>query len=217
MGETNKPIEIVFSTPALRVQNKPEKKEHKQRMDALLLAYMMIFESVLTKHRTAQIQAKQVENQVQSEDVLIREENQQNFLQLTWSQLFKRLHLDKRNAWSIWMDLVNSKNSLYFLPSAQKEEVMKDCFRIMNHHGKTFKLTVNKKVGTTLLAAINISNLEISAVRNNLEDQLTVLRQIIQIGDTDLNSTINEDQQSVQEGASLMQMLVSLSNQISKI
>lgn len=76
---------------------------------------------------------------------------------------------------------------------------------------------VTKKISQSVLQQMQSSNQEISAVRGVIENQLTVTRQNAQVCETNLNSVVNEDQQSVQQGGSLMQMLVSLTNQVSRI
>lgn len=81
---------------------------------------------------------------------------------------------------------------------------------------KDGKLT-QKTVKETVVEKLQIDNQEISAIRGVLADQITVLRQNAQMSETNLNSVVNETQQSVQQGGSLMQMLVSLTNQISRI
>lgn len=60
-------------------------------------------------------------------------------------------------------------------------------------------------------------NQEVSALRGVLGDQLNMLRQNAQVSETNLNTTVSDSQQTIQQGASLMQMLVSLTNQITRI
>lgn len=73
------------------------------------------------------------------------------------------------------------------------------------------------KVAQTDLTQLNTKNQEIAALRNQLGDKLTVLQQGSQIKETEVNTVMSENQQSVSQGSSLMNMLVSLSNQISQI
>jgi len=75
----------------------------------------------------------------------------------------------------------------------------------------------SKKVAATKLNNLNWQNMEISAIRGVLEDQINGLRQGAQIEETQDNTVINDAQQSIQQGGSLMQMLISLTNQISRI
>ncbi|MCH9627032.1 MAG: hypothetical protein S4CHLAM2_06660 [Chlamydiales bacterium] len=74
-----------------------------------------------------------------------------------------------------------------------------------------------KTVAQTDLTQLNTKNQEIAALRNQLGDKLTVLQQGSQIKETEVNTVMSEDQQAVSQGSSLMNMLVSLSNQISQI
>lgn len=148
-------------------------------IDPLVLAYLYIFDSVQTGRDTAQIQAKEIENNATQQNNLISEEAQQNFATLKWTQLFTKV------------------------------------LAIKNKHG-TFK-TVNKKVAQKTLDVLGSHNQEISAIRSYLEDKLNVTNQYAQINETNLNDTMATSQQSVQQGGSLMQMLTSLTNQISRI
>ena len=76
---------------------------------------------------------------------------------------------------------------------------------------------IEKTVSAVDINKLQTANQEISAIRGVLADQITVLRQNAQMNETNLNSVVNESQQSVQQGGSLMQMLVSLTNQVSRI
>lgn len=78
-------------------------------------------------------------------------------------------------------------------------------------------LTIKKTVSQTDIEKLQTSNQEISAIRGVIADQITVLRQNAQMNETNLNSVVNESEQSVQQGGSLMQMLVSLTNQVTRI
>ncbi len=69
----------------------------------------------------------------------------------------------------------------------------------------------------TFLQQINTHNQEIAALRNDLGDKLTVLKQDAQVSETNVNTVMNENQQCVSQGSSLMNMLVSLTQQISQI
>jgi len=137
-------------------------------VDPLELAYLFIFDSVKTGRDSAQIQAKNIQNNALIQNNLIGEEAQLAFMTLRPDQLF----------------------------------------------------TANggaQKVAQTVLDDLQSHNQEISAVRGVMEDQLNVLRQNAQVSETNLNSNTDASQQSVQQGGSLMQMLTSLSSQISRI
>lgn len=83
--------------------------------------------------------------------------------------------------------------------------------------GAAQNVQIPKTVSASVLQNFQEKNQVVSSVRTVFEDQLTVMRQNAQISETNLNTVMNEDQQSVQEGSSLMQMLVSLTNQITRI
>lgn len=82
-----------------------------------------------------------------------------------------------------------------------------------NKKGEILKKTVSQ----TDIDKLQTANQEVSAIRGVIADQITVLRQNAQMNETNLNSVVNESQQSVQQGGSLMQMLVSLTNQVTRI
>ena len=167
-------IEQLIS-PAHKINPAEEKIKKQPQIDALLLAYLCIFESVQIDRDTAQIQSKGLEASAAAQNKVIALESGVNFAELKWSQLFTK-------------KIVSGKTKI-----------------------------VPKKVAQTILDNLEMQNQEVSAIRGVMEDHLTVLRQGAQVNETNLNSVMDEDQQSVQQGASLMQMLTSLTNQISRI
>lgn len=180
------------------VENK--KRGKKQQIDALLLAYMYIFQSVQIDHESAVIQAKRIENNALEQSQLIREEGAFQFETLKHSQLYQ---------------------TFYFGSAA--EAVMFE--KMIPHTGWVIHKTpggrimayIPKTISSAVLGNMSSTNLYISAERSIMEDKLSVLRQGAQVGETNLNSVTDEDQQSVQQGAGLMQMLVNLTNQITRI
>ncbi|MEZ5314867.1 MAG: DUF720 domain-containing protein [Chlamydiales bacterium] len=69
----------------------------------------------------------------------------------------------------------------------------------------------------TFLQEINTRNQKISAIRSNFENKLTVLKQNAQVSETKVNTVINESQQTISQCGNLMNMLVSLSQQVTQI
>jgi hypothetical protein len=74
-----------------------------------------------------------------------------------------------------------------------------------------------KAVGQQTLNELQSNNQEITAVRGVLENQIGVLRQTGQLGETNLNSAINQGQQSIAQGAGILQMFQALTDKISRI
>jgi len=83
-------------------------------------------------------------------------------------------------------------------------------------HGKvyTYKKKSNFKF---ILHEKSEQNEKISAERSVMEDKIGELKQSAQVKETNVNTVMNEDEQSVSQGSALMNMLVSLTNQISQI
>lgn len=67
------------------------------------------------------------------------------------------------------------------------------------------------------LQEINTKNQEISALRSNLGNKMTVLKQDAQVSETNISTGLNENQQTMSQGSSLMNMLVSLTQQVARI
>lgn len=74
-----------------------------------------------------------------------------------------------------------------------------------------------KKVGQTELEGLTTKNQSVSAIRNTFEDKIRVLGQEVQMDETKVNTDVNNTQQSMQQGSGIMQMMLSLTNQISRI
>lgn len=67
------------------------------------------------------------------------------------------------------------------------------------------------------LADFNAKNEQVSAVRGLLADQMGTLQQDAQIKSANINTDQDADQQSISQGASIMQMAGQLAQQISRI
>lgn len=166
-------------------------------MDPLILAYMLIFDSVQTARQSAQIQAKDIQTNALQQNSIIDKEAQLNFQTLPWSIL----HYQKK---------VQSANG----------SIIEHVTPWFGGWPATIRYSMKwftKKAAATALQQFNTANQEVSAVRGVLEDKLTLLRQNSQVSETNLNSTSDEAQQSIQQGGGLMQMLVNLTSQISRI
>lgn len=163
-------------------------------LDPLELAYIYIFESVQLGHDTAQIQAKGLEVNAAAQNKMIAQEAALKFNTFQHSQLYHKK----------WGDVMWSKVN------------WKNWDGNWNDLPRTYKWERNN-VKQSVLDSLQFKNQEISAVRGVLEDKLNVLKQNSSIGMTQLNTVSNESQQSLSEGSSLMQMLASLTNQISRI
>lgn len=74
-----------------------------------------------------------------------------------------------------------------------------------------------KKVAQTELENLTTKNQGVSAIRNTFEDKIRVLGQEVQMDETKVNTDVNNTQQSMQQGSGIMQMMLSLTNQISRI
>jgi hypothetical protein len=73
------------------------------------------------------------------------------------------------------------------------------------------------KIDPEKLSELELHNQEISALRSGLGNKITMRRQEAEMVETKLNTDVNECQEYMQQGIGLMQMLVSLTNQISRV
>ncbi|NGX61928.1 MAG: hypothetical protein K940chlam9_01419 [Chlamydiae bacterium] len=170
-------------------QAQERQQEEYNNVSPIELAYLMIYESVISSHDTAQIQAKELENNAQNQNLLINEEEQFNFFSLPSDRVKWKYHKSVNAA----------------LPDGGN----------IRHSGFWTKKVI--KVGTKTIAKYQVKNQEISAIRDNFSNKLIVDRQDAQINETNMNSTINTSEQSISEGSGIMQMLNSLTNQIAKV
>lgn len=173
-----------------------EEKKNGGNIDPLFLAYMMIFEAVKICHDTASIQAKTTQSLALAQNNLINMDGQLNFYQLHQSQLYNKK--------------VVNQYKYGVMPGPWGPVRYK---KVVGHVNKY----TPAKVGQTALENVNTKNQRIEALRDQISNKLTVLQQDSSMTETNVNSIMNEDQQDISQGASLMQMLVSLSNQISQI
>lgn len=175
-----------------------EKKGRQEiQIDALLLAYQSIYEAVQLTHQAAQTEAKGMTTNASAQNRLIDWEAGLHFQNLSHDQLFAVETIrDKHQINEINPD--GSGGPLYIFYTTRHVEVPKE-------------------VAQKDLEDLEITNQQISAVRNILEDNLTLLRQGAQVSETQLNSTIDENQQGNQQGSSLLQMLIQLTERISRV
>ena|ERR1700722_6417788 len=162
-------------------------------MDALLVAYFLIFNSVQLGHDTALVQAKGLQSNALAQNQLIGLESDQEFSVLRQSQLYDIKH-----------DMVFAD-----APPA-------GCI-VQNTPGGGNIVFIPKPVSQADLDANNLTNQQITGNRGVLEDQISALRQDAQIKETALNSTSDGIQQGTQQDSSLTQMLTSLINQLARI
>lgn len=206
VAEINKPLSGLDPSIQTIVASKGENQgSNTDQIDPLLLAYMYIFESVQTGRETAQIQAKSLENNVEVQNKLINEEATKNFYALRQSQIYNKVTKTrvKHQTWD---------------PGCPGTHWIPPHWNVWyTTHAIQTRWVGKKDVAPSVLANFEEKNQEVSATRGIIESQITVLRQDAQIKETGLNSSVDEDQQAIQQGASLMQMLVSLTNQISRI
>jgi hypothetical protein len=167
------------------------------QIDALLLAYQSIYEAVQLTHQAAQTEAKGMTTNASAQNRLIDWETGLHFQNLSHDQLFA-------------VETIRDKHQIH--------EINPDGSGGPWHIFYTTRhVEVPKEVAQKDLEDLDITNQQISAVRNVLEDNLTLLRQGAQVSETQLNSTIDENQQDNQQGSSLLQMLIQLTERISRV
>lgn len=202
-----------IQTPATGVENQePKQKKDHPPVDALLLAYMFIFESVQINHQSAAVQAKQIESNASAQNKVIRDEENVNFAHFEKGQRDEKIVIITANGGREVIDAAQ-------IGSAAFNKILRAIER-GTYHGKALphsKIFTTFTVKTGAMQQLQLKNQEISAVRSVMENKITVLRQSAQVGETNLNSAIDDDEQALQEGGSLMQMLNSLTQQITRI
>lgn len=162
-------------------------------IDPVELAFLMICDSVALNHATAQIQTKALQVNAQIQEQMIDQEGQLNFVMFKHSQLFHK------KKWIEWSKFTHSwyQNNNGHMPYGYK--------------------WTPQQVHQSALFQMEAQNQETSAQRGLLENKINVAKQNAQILETQENSTVDESEQSVSQGAGLLQMLVSLTNQICAI
>ena len=85
---------------------------------------------------------------------------------------------------------------------------------VMSASGPSYTKVIYK---TKEINEVMIENEEISAVRGYFSEEITQKRQGAQLETTEENSVINKVQQTISESAGLMQMLMSLTNQVTRV
>jgi hypothetical protein len=181
-----------------------EKHEKQQQsnpyagVDPLVLAYLFIFDCVQTGRETAVIQQKDILNNALQQNSLINVEAQQNFQKLSWNQLWQK-------------EIIVTIGGVQFtFKESQLSQTLINKFLAEGGIEKTIGI----QVAQTALENLATANQEIGAIRGIFENQLNVLRQNAQLSETNINTTANSCQQSIQESGSLMQMLGSLTDKI---
>ena len=180
--DTNGGVKPHTLSKKLKAIQQADHKKFDPKIDALLLAFLYIYEAVQIHRDTAAIQAKEIKANVVDQNNLIKEEALLHFdTLLTNEMLFKwgkRKHRKKGQSKFTW------------LPKTDDNKILEN---------------------------FNAFNQKIAAQRNIFGDKLTVLKQNVQVEETQINTDVNEDQESISKGSSLLRMLVSLTNQISRI
>lgn len=85
---------------------------------------------------------------------------------------------------------------------------------VANANGHFYMKTTIKKIGSQTLQTMQMENQQIEKQRNDIANQVMIAQQNAQVDQTQLNTTVNNQQQSTQIDSGLMQMLLQVTNQI---
>lgn len=146
----------------------------------------------------------------QADDKKKKEQGPVDPLIVAYMQIFKSVQVNHETAGIQAKEIqanANAQNNLI------NEEAMINFSTVSQSEIDALK----KSKRNTFLQAISTQNQEISALRNDIEDKLTVMKQDAQVSETNVNTVMNENQQSISQGSSLLNMLGSLTQQISQI
>jgi hypothetical protein len=174
---------------------KPHKQESSSKgqnsdpppINALEQSYLMIFQAVEIGRSTAEIQNKGMEANAIQQNHLIALEAQQH-LKTFGQELFFSLH----------KNVVNADGG----PSGDVW-VLKEGADLVKAQ-KTFETA-------------QIENQRTTAIRQSLENQIGNLKQSASIKETNVNTCINDCEQSIQQCGSIMTMAFSLAQQIARV
>jgi hypothetical protein len=184
-------------------------KEDPPAPDAIYLAYSMLLKLVNTAHQTALIEAKELRSNAAAQNRLIGQEAAANFQNFTHKQLFSTQHIQDRHVKFITIPNNNGCGPDGMQPGGgfEQEKVW------YTTHIQVVARNPDRKDMDSLEA----NNQETSAIRGVLESRLGLLRQGGSISETNMNSTVDEDQQTTQAGSGLMDLVEQLTGQIMKI
>ena len=189
------------------VRRREEKKDKDpaQPADPLLLAYMMIYSSVIVSSNSAAIDSKALQVNANIQDNLIRQEQAFGFSVINTFEIDKDCLAEFKNvAPSAYAML-----EMFFLKNSQIPQSKKDqLYSAIEKDPKVLQLVLDEK---------QMKNNSIESIRGTFEDKLNVAKQTAQVMETNTNTVINETGTDIQKGSSIMQMLLSITNQIGAI
>lgn len=170
-----------------------KKKEDPNSLASLTLVYKWYLESMQVTQETVRIQAKQLQVNAADVNSMVDREAQISFVEIH-TKVFEHF-TDWHHGGYYW-------NGYTFV---------RDTWVTQRN------VWVTQKFSQAQLEEISNANQRAEVLRNNLGDKLNVKKQDAQVLETNINTSVDAIQQSATQGASLMNMLVSLSNQISQI
>ena len=158
-------------------------------VDVLFLAFMAILTAMNDQQKVAQTQAKQLQANAAQQIKLNDQEEAINFYQLTENELY-RISRQKRYTY-------NQNGGIDGGPP------------------KKIPIYSNVKVPIPNAAfKVQTMNQQQEKIRDGLTNQMLMLRQNAQIAESQVNSTVDQSEQAAQEGSTLLQMLVTITNHI---
>jgi len=157
-------------------------------IDPLVVAFYLLMEVANTTCQSAIIHSKQLASNAKAQQMLNNEA-----AQLQWYSVPK---LDSTKHREVISD------TTHFTWAFWKH----DAFLYTTCKTKTFVTHKNQTQVDNAMA----KNQRVAAQRQIISDRLTLLQQTAQVGETNVNTSVNESMQSMQEGTDLLHILLSL-------
>lgn len=182
----------------------PVVKKNEQQLDATIIAYMMILEAVKIQRDSAELQSSYLEANAQAQQQLIDEQSQLQYKDVERSALYHTVY-DEYD--SKYYSSISGGSSH---ASAESMSKMGTSAKILGSHEEL------KDDADITLRTLELENQLVAQKISFIDDKFSLARQRAQLSETDLNTDINKNQQAVQEGSSLLQMLTSLTQLINR-
>lgn len=200
-----------------------------QDQDAIMFAFLQVLESVNVQQNTAQTQAKILQSNAIAQENLDSAADKLNFQQLTPGQIFGQKSLcgwDFKNIEAEYLFSVidqtqfaqKMKSKAHYSKFTPKAKARFDAWLQDGgwRHGKKqgLNVTYNKTLTAKAMFQIQYGNQEIEKDRSFISNQIMLAQQNAQVCETQLDTTVNSQEQSSQIDSGLMQMLTQLTQKI---
>lgn len=160
-----------------------------QKINSFVLVIAALIQSMNVQQENESIQCKQLSSNAQAQEQLNNQQASFVLQVFTQGMEYQKVKMTNRHS-----ELCTAPND----PAGVNKVWYTHKTMIIKHSSAMYNL--------------NISNEKSECVRNCISNQILLLRQNAQIGESQLNSSVDQSQQTAQEGVSFMQMLVTIVN-----